>query len=78
MLSSPQSKIVTDNHGMPLKKFIHLFMRMRMVPIFLPSKFLVPFQDIRRELKLEPFVVLETVEVDEELQRAVVSIAPKE
>ena len=37
--------------------------------------FLLHFQDIRRELKIEPFVLLETAPIDEEMvQRAVVGI----
>jgi len=36
------------------------------------------FQDTGRELNLEPFVLIETVQVDEDMQRAVVSIATKD
>ncbi|RWW82916.1 hypothetical protein BHE74_00008609, partial [Ensete ventricosum] len=39
------------------------------------SKFVVRFQDIRRDLKIEPFVILENAPVeDEAVQRAIVSI----
>ncbi|ONK64281.1 uncharacterized protein A4U43_C07F24040 [Asparagus officinalis] len=39
------------------------------------TRYAITAEDIRRELKLEPFVVLETVEVDEDVQRAVVNEA---
>lgn len=39
------------------------------------TRYAITAEDIRRELKLEPFVRLDTVQIDEDVQRAVVNEA---